>query len=256
MTTALLTDTVAERLAGAADFALLWGVDGVALRMVGRDRVPHVNGPAVLARLRETELDLLVADPGLFVGAAAERAVWLNEVATFDETAAFCRRLGCRTVRCGALDGAPGTAEALRMLGDAAAGAGLRLAVGNDAEGVATGAALAALLAETAHPAVGAEWRPAEALAAGETGGYAALLDAGVAVHAVEVRDLDPEGYGVTPGEGVVGWPETLAALAAAGFDGTLVLDLRDARDGEATLKSVGLRRATAMIRLARAARS
>ena len=253
MTTALLTDTVAQNLASAADLALLWGVDGVALRSVGRDRVPHVNEAAVGARLRETELELLLVDPGLFAPGSG-RAVWMNEVAAFDETAAFCRRLGARTVRCGALDGGPGAVDALRALGDAAAAAGLRLAVGNEAEGAATGAALAELLVAVAHPAVGADWRPAEALAAGETGGAEALVAAGVPVFAAEMRDPDAAGVDQTPGEGSVGWAETLATLAAAGFDGPLVLDLRGARAADASRRTVGLRWATALIRLARAA--
>lgn len=256
MTLALLTDTVAEGLASALDFALLWGADGVALRTVGRDRVPYVNEVAVGARLRETELDLLLVDPGLFGPEAAERAIWMNQVAAFDEVAAFCRRLDARTVRCGALDGGPGAADALRALGDAAARSGLRLAVGNEAGGAATGAALAELLATVGHPAVGAEWRPAEALAAGEAGGVTALLDAGVPVFAAEMRDPTADGQDRMPGEGGVGWPETLAALAAAGFDGPLVLDLRAARGAEERLRTVGLRWTAAAIRLARGARS
>ena len=256
MTTALLTDTVADGLASALDLALLWGADGVALRTVGRDRVPHVNQAAVEARLRQSELDLLLVDPGLFGPEAAPRSVWMNEVAAFDETAAFCRRLGGGLVRCGALDGSAGAVDALKALGDAAAQAGVRLAVGNERGGAATGAELAQLLAAVGHPAVGAEWRPVEALAAGETGGAAALLDAGVSVFAAEVRDATTDGEPRPPGEGDVGWSGALSALEAAGFDGPLVLDFGAARGGPERVRTVGLRWTTAVIRLARAARS
>lgn len=256
MTTALLTDTVADRLAGAVDFALLWGLDALALRTVGGERVPHVNEAAVGARLAESELDLALVDPGLFEAPAASRAGWMNEVAMFDETAAFCRRLGTRTLRAGALGGGDVARDALRALGEAAAPHGLRIAVGNDAEtGVPTGAALARLLADVGHAAVGADWRPAAADAAGETptDGLAALLDAGVPVWSAEVRDR-ADGADVSPGEGRFRWPAMLAALAAAGFDGVLALDLSDWRTRGARIGPAGLRASTALIHLVRAA--
>ena len=257
MITALLTDSVADRLAGAVDFALLWGLDALALRTIGGERVPHVNESALGARLFDSELGIALVDPGLFDASAASRVVWMNEVETFAETIAFCRRLGGRTVRTGALGGAPGARDALRALGDAAAPHGFRIAVGNNAgTDVATGAALAALLAEVAHPSVGADWRPAEAAAAGETppDGLAALVAADVPMWSVEVRDRTDGGEAL-PGEGTFGWPAMLATLAGAGFDGVLALDLAAWRAEGARIGPVGLRAATALVYAIRAAR-
>lgn len=259
----LLTDTVTPDLGRAVRYALLWGLEGVVLRTVGGpgERVPFVNEARVRARLDEAELPVAAVDPGLFEAAPARRAAWMNDLASFAETAAFCRRLGCGLVLVGAL-AEPGAvrdeaaaSEVLRRAGDAAAREGLRLAVRNDADGAcASGEALAALLARTAHPAVGAAWHPADAVEAGHdpAAGLGVLLDAGVSVLYVAVRDGAVEEGGWTPrlpGEGAVGWPGQLEALARAGFDGPLGL----AVEGEPAAKA-GLHAAGALIAMLRAA--
>ncbi|HEX8299020.1 MAG TPA: TIM barrel protein [Rubricoccaceae bacterium] len=256
----LATDSVTDDLARAVGYALLWGLEGVAVRTVGGERVPFVNEAALRRRLTDSEMPLAVADPGLFEGDAGRRAVWLNDVAAFDDTAAFCRRLECRVVRIGAL-GAGGDdearAEGLRALGDAASRHGLRLAVRNEAgTAVATGAALADLLARANHPAIGADWQPAEALAAGEAplDGLDALLSTPGRVACVAVSDVQTAEDGArvdaVVGEGELAWPEMLARLAAAGFDGPLALDVPGRPSGPA-----GLASGSALVRLVRAAR-
>ncbi len=259
----LATDSVSDDLARAVGYALLWGLEGVAVRTLGGERVPFVNEAALRRRLEESEMPLAAADPGLFEGDARSRAVWLNDVAAFDDMAAFCRRLGCQVVRIGALaDVPPGGSsdadtsvrvEALRMLGDAAQRHGLRLAVRNDAAtAIATGADLAALLAAVEHPAIGADWRPLEAAHAGENilDGLEALL-AAAPVYCVAVRDEQAADDGarvdavVGAGEGM--WAEQIARLAAAGYDGPLALEVPARPAGPA-----GLASATALIRLVR----
>ncbi|HEX9951072.1 MAG TPA: TIM barrel protein [Rubricoccaceae bacterium] len=256
----LATDSVTDDLARAVGYALLWGLEGVAVRTVGGERVPFVNEAALRRRLADSEMPLAAVDPGLFEGDAGRRAVWLNDVAAFDDTAAFCRRLGCRVVRVGAL-GASGDddarIEALRALGHVATRSGLRLAVRNEAgTAVATGAALADLLARVDHPAVGADWRPAEALAAGEAplDGLGALLSEPGRVTCVTVVDVQTADDGVRVdaviGEGDLAWPEQFGRLAAAGFDGPLALDVPGRPTGAS-----GLASGSALVRLVRGAR-
>jgi sugar phosphate isomerase/epimerase len=268
----LVTDTVTPDLGRAVHYTLLWGLEGVVLRTVGGpgERVPFVNEARVRARLEAAELPVAAVDPGLFEGAPTRRAAWLNDLAAFEETAAFCRRVGCGLVLVGALAEPGGSAplaasaawdveaaaDVLRQAGEAAARAGLRLAVRNEAGGAcASGETLAALLARVAHPAVGAAWSPADAAGAGRdpAAGLAALLDAAVPVSYVAVRDGVGEGGAWAPrvpGEGAVGWSGQLEALARAGFNGPLALVV----EGEPAAKA-GLRGATALIQLVRAAR-
>lgn len=263
MTPAWTTDVVTPNLERAVHYTLLWGLEGVALRTVGGagDRVPFVNEAAVRRRLEDAELPVVAIDPGLLEGSWASRAGWLNDLAVLDEAAAFAQRVGCPVVRVGALGGegeghdADVAADALRRAGDVAAGRDVRLAVRNEAgTGLRTGAALAALLAATDHPAVGADWRPADALAAGEptAAGLGAILDAGAAVVCVSVRDGVPDGAGWTesaPGEGAVGWATQASRLVEAGFDGPAIVDALPAPPA-----STGLAASTALIRLLRGA--
>ncbi len=254
MTTAWTTDAATADAARAVRLTLLWGLDGVALRTVGGGRVPTITEGPLRRRLEEAELPVLTVDPGLFEGSAGARAGWLNDLDALDELALFCARFGCETVRVGALaadEHADGAADALRQAGERAERLGLRLAVRNQSEtAVATGAALAALLAEAAHPALGADWRPADALEAGEApvAGLAALAGVGAEVACVSVRDFVGGGPAVV-GAGQLGWDEHLAALADVGFDGPLVLDaIPD------PARTLGLASATALIRSARRA--
>ncbi|MDT0630552.1 TIM barrel protein [Rubrivirga sp. S365] len=265
MTPAWTPDVVTPNLERAVHYTLLWGLEGVSLRTVGGvgDRVPFVNEAAARRRLDEADLPVVAVDPGVLEGPWSARAGWLNDLALLDEAAAFAVRLGCGVVRTGALGGEGGpydadvAAGALRRAGDVAGARGVRLAVRNGAgTGLETGAALAALLSATGHEAVGADWRPSDALAAGEApgAGLDALLGAGVDVVCVGVRDgaVPPGGAGwaeAAPGEGAAEWADQLAALAAAGFDGPLVLDALPAPPAQH-----GLAAATALVRLARTA--
>lgn len=260
MTPAWTTDAATDDPTRAVRLTLLWGLEGVVLRTVGGGRVPNVTEGPLRRRLQEAELDVVALDPGLFEGAATARAAWLNDLDRLSEVATFGERFGCSLVRIGAL-GAPGgfdpvlAAEALRQAGERAASLGLRLAVRNEAGGaVATGADLAALLGAVGHSAVCADWRPADALQAGEdpARGLGALTTAGVSVACVGVRDgrvgertWDDE----VVGEGDVGWDPHLVALALAGVEGPLVIDALPE-----PARTTGLASATALIRSSRRA--
>lgn len=260
MTPAWTTDAATDDPTRAVRLTLLWGLEGVALRLVDGGRVPTVTEGPLRRRLEEAELDVVALDPGLFEGAATARASWLDDLDRLAEVAAFGERFGCALVRVGALAAPDGfdpalAADALRQAGERAASLGLRLAVRNEAgTAVATGADLAALLAAVAHPAVGADWRPADAVLAGEdpASGLSALTGAGVPVVCVGVRDgraVGDEWEDEVVGEGGVGWDAHLAALARAGVEGPLVIDALPE-----PARTTGLAASTALIRSARRA--
>lgn len=274
MLLALLTDSVTPDLDRAVRYALLWGIESVVLRTVGgsRDRVPHVNEARLRRRLDEAELPVAAVDPGLLEGPHGARAAWMNDLAAFDDTAAFCARIRCPLVIVGALAGPVAASHAAAAAGAALSGvaapaarAGLRVGVRNAAHsGCASGETLAetiigartACATEDERRAIGAAWSPADALEAGADPGTGlnALVDAGVPVHAAFVRDgsMGADGWeAAPPGEGDVGWPAQLRRLAEAGFDGPLVLEVDARPAGRA-----GLHAATSLIALARAART
>ena len=254
-----LSDRVTPDLDRAMHYTLLWGLEGVVFRTVGGadDRVPFVNERKVQRRLAEHDLACAAADPGVFEGDVSDRLVWMNERAELAETFAFCKRIGCSTVITGALAqtelDAAGAGAALRSAGDAAARAGIVLAVRNEAStACASGEALAAVLAAADHPNVRAAWSPADALEAGHdpSEGLAALAGR---VALVLVRDGEVrEGAWAkaVPGEGAVGWEAQLGGLLASGYDGPLCLLVSEYPRAQA-----GAREAHAMIQLARKAR-
>ncbi|WP_412060328.1 sugar phosphate isomerase/epimerase family protein [Rubrivirga sp. IMCC45206] len=253
MTLAWTTDAATADAARAVKLTLFWGLDGVALRSLGGARVPDIAEASLRRRLEDDDLPVIALDPGLFEAPASARAAWLNDLDRLAEVAAFGDRIGCSLIRVGALGG-PGSAEALAQAGDRAAALGLTLAVRNEAGTLApTGAALGALLADVGHEAVGADWRPADALDEGEppAEGLAAVLASGAAIACVGARDGVPGDAWEERqiGEGAVGWPGHLAALAAGGFDGPVVID-----GLPKPVRASGLASATALIRAARAA--
>lgn len=255
MLPAWITDTVTPDLDRALHYTLLWGLEGVVLRTVGRhgDRVPYVNEAKLKRRLAEHELPAVAVDPGLFERPAAERGAWMNDLALLPDVLGFCERIGCERVIVGALPGEEGpTAEGLGRAADSAARHGVRVAVRNEAGGRATAVEVAAVLDAAGRADVLACWSPADALEAAEPA-VEGLRALGGRIGLVVVRDgaMTTAGWEPRPlGEGAVGWEDVLRALHAQGYDGPLCLDLRDleaAKDG--------LAEATALIRLARQAR-
>ena len=261
MLPAWLTDTVTPDLDRALHYTGLWGLDGLELRTVGRERVPHANERKLRARLDEHELAVAALVPGLFEGPMSDGAARLNELALLAETIAFAGRVGGRVVVASAFAAEPdfdraAAADLLRRAGDDAGRAGVTLALLPESDGQhPTATALAALIDAADHPAVGAAWAPADALRAGESpeAGLAAL---GRRVAHVRVRDghAGPGGAwaDAVVGEGAVGWPAVLRGLAAQGYTGALSLEVHPA--GDLPAPKAGLRSATFLVREARAA--
>lgn len=259
-----LTDSVTPDLSRAMHYTLLWGLEGVVLRTVGKpgNRVPFVNEQQLRARLTEAELPVVAVDPGLFEGSVGEKAAWLNDLMLLRDIASFCNRIGCGMILSGALAG--GAAEfdmessaiVLREAGEIVHQYGIVMAVRNDAaSGCSSGPRLADLVTAVGHPAVSAAWSPAEAVQAGfnPLEGLDAVLDGG-RIAMVVVRDgtMDSSGWvDRTPGEGRVGWAAHFDRLAEVGFAGPACLEVR----GETPAKQ-GLAHATALIQQIRLART
>ncbi len=252
-----LTDTVTPDLDRALHYTHLWGLEGLVLRTLGRagDRVPFVNEAKLRRRMAEHEMPVAAVVPGMFEGDVSDRIAWLNELASFEETLAFCLRIDCPCVLVSAFrPGAPveAVASALRRAGEAAARRGVVVGVCNEWDGAfPTARALGSVLEVVAHPAVGAAWSPADARRAGEpaTEGMEALQG-----RLTFVRCLDGRGEGeawrpTALGEGEVGWGEVLRCLRADGYEGALGLEVTTTPRPRA-----GLRDATALLKTLRAA--
>ncbi|WP_457653662.1 sugar phosphate isomerase/epimerase family protein [Rhodocaloribacter sp.] len=250
-----LTDTVTPDLDRALHYTHLWGLEGLALRTLGRagDRVPFVNEAKLRRRIAEHEMPVAAVVPGMFEGDVSDRIAWMNELAAFEETLAFCRRIDSPLVLVSAfLPGAAVEAAAgvLRSAGETAARHGIVVGVCNEWAGAfPTARALAAVLDAVAHPAVRAAWSPAEALRAGEPAraGVEALRGR---LAFVRCFDGAGEAWRPTPlGEGGVGWGEVLGRLRATGYEGPVSLEVTTEPRPRA-----GLRDATTLLRMLRAA--
>ncbi len=254
----LLTDSVSSDLGRAVHYALLWGLEAVELRSIGgpMNRVPNVNEQKVRRRLVENDLPAVAVVPNLFEGEIADRAGWLNDLATLDETLQFCARLDCPRIIVSSFLGVAtdaaveSAADALRRAGDRAARMNIELCVLNSEGGMAsTGDVLAQLLEAAGHDAIRAAWDPAAAAMAGEN--PARALDAlATNVGYVRCRNVGEAGNGWEPraiDKGAVDWQIQLARLKEAGFDGPVSLEV--ALEPRA---KTGLHDATALIGLIR----
>ena len=257
-----LTDTVTSDLGRALHYTLLWGLQGVELRTVGGadDRVPQVNVSQIRERLRADEMLPAAVDPSMFAGPADSRALWLNELATFDETLRLCRQIECPRVVVSSFAGGASSevasepaVQALQRAGEAAAEYGITIAVLNEIDMAhPTADALAALLDAVDHPFVQAAWHPAQALRAGENpaDGLAALGERIALVRCADGRRT-PDGWVEEPfDDGDIDWEAQIQSLHALDYRGPLSLEV----NVEPRPKT-GLHSATRLIRLIRGAR-
>lgn len=259
----LLTDSITSNIERALRYAMLWGVEGVTLRMVESARVPHINESKVRNQLDNTEMTLAAISPGLFEADVRERLTVLNDLMLLDETLSFCKRFDCSLVLVSGF-AMPDTGDALTLCLEKAAdllqkaGAraekqGVSLAVMNELGGlVPTGTALAGLLAQVAHPFVKAAWSPVDALRAGEPQniGIQAIAPHTIYVQAQDGRFKKSHWEPSVFGEGEIDWRMQLSTLHHAGFSGGIALNLEVEPKAKA-----GLYGATALIKTIRQAR-
>lgn len=275
MIPSLLADSVTFDIDRAVHYALLWGLEGLELRAVGgpNDRVPFVNESKIRGRLLEGDLPVVAVHPPTFLGRIDDPAGRLNDLAQFEETLNFCRRLNCPRVVVSSfrLDGSDqddqnanpthkaidqqtatdeqwtAAAAALRQAGERAVRAEVTICVLNESGFVAPdGRRLAELLDVVDSGAVVAAWNPADALLAGEEPS-AGLEHLRGRVGIVRCRNGVATGNGWEPrsiDSGEINWPDQIQRLAEVGFDGPLSLDIEV--EPKATW---GLRDATTIIR-------
>lgn len=231
-----LTDTVTSDIDRSLHYTLLWGLESVELRTVGSqgDRVPFVNEAKLKRRLAEMDVPVAAIVPGLFEGAAEDRAEWLNEIASFGETLQFCQRIECGIVvvsafSAGSAASIDNVVEALSRAGREAARRDVRIAVLNEQEmGFPTGASLAGLLAKVDLPNVGAAWNPVAAVQKGENPAEGLrALDGRVMLVRCADGGFTSGRWAYKPlGEGSVDWPGQLKLLRDQGFAGPLSLEV------------------------------
>ncbi|CAN5622184.1 hypothetical protein BH23BAC4_BH23BAC4_05340 [soil metagenome] len=248
---ALLTDTVSADLGRSLRYLLLWGLDGVVLRVVGGEsrRVPHVNEAQVRHRLAEDELPLMAVDPGILMGAVEERADWLNDLTSLPESVAFCKRHACRRIiaECLPESADPNAAViALRRAADEVEKDAIVLCVRP------TGWASAPSGLDLLHSAASGSamrllWDPAAYVEAGGRLSDAPISCITPHIEMVVVRDVDESGgmVDVVPGDGRLKWDRHIHDLTLSGFDGPWVLEVRSERPAKQ-----GLKHADALIRM------
>ena len=238
----LLTDTVSPDVRHAVDSALLWGLETVALRTVGRERVPNTNEARLLRILIEAEMPVAWVDPGLFEGDAGNRVAALGDVEALRDLAPFCRRIDCSMVAVGALAASPReeseVAGLFRQLGTLAESLGLTVAVRNG-DTAPSAEELAALVRDVDHPAVGALWSVEASREAGDDLGESALALTEAGLMGVEAD----EGFLEASPEA-----SALEALAHKGFEGPVILTFSGVPED-------GLALSTELIRAIRLAR-
>jgi sugar phosphate isomerase/epimerase len=261
MIPSLLTDTITTNLDRALHYVLLWGLEGVELRSVGRatDRIPFVNESKLRRRLQELELPAVAVVPGLFEGDVADRPAWMNELAALEETLQFCRRMDCPRVVVSSFSRSdpdvPGAFEsaagALRQAGRRGNSYGVEICVLNESRMLAsTGGRLSSMI-ELAED-VSAAWSPAEAVVSGENP-LEGLGRLSGKIALVRCRNGEVLGNGWEPrtiDKGEIDWLEQIRQLESMRFDGPISLEL----SAEPRARQ-GLQDATKMIEYIRHAR-
>lgn len=258
MTPIFLTDTVTPDLERGLHYAMLWGMEGVALRMMGHERLPNTNEAKLRYHIEQTEMPMMAFSPGLFEGDVLENVLWMEDLMRLEDALHFAEKFDRPIMmtsgfarperpedRPKCLDRA---VDVLRKAGDRAAKRQITLAVQNEIEGLCpTGAALAELLTAVNHPNIRAGWSPYDAFMAGELpeeGAYA------IAPHAALVLARDGlfqknKWQETVIGEGHLGWPAQIRILKAGGFSGFVCLEMYLAPKGK-----MGLRTSTVLIHL------
>ena len=262
MQISIVADELSNDPETAFEIGLEWGVSHFELRGVYDRRVPRLSAHARrrLARAVETlGVTVTAISPGLFkIPFPADQPVhsnlgWMDEgffrawsdqralledhvVNLLPESLDFAAEVGAGFViafsfhRAGAPAGpAPaGVVETLAAAAEAAKARGLTLLVETEEGHWANSGALTAELLERAdHPALAANWDPANALIEGDVpfpAGYEAVRPY---VRNVHFKDVvrHPDGSWEIAAQGQVDWKGQIAALAADGYRGSIAIE-------------------------------
>lgn len=258
----IVTDELSGDPETAFELGLEWGVSRFELRGVHEARVPRISEHVRRRLLRAIEslgVTITAISPGLFkiplpaAEPARSNLGWMDEgffrqwsdarallrdhvENLLPESLDFAAEAGAAFViafsfhRGGhpAGDAPQEVVDTLRTAAEAAAALGLTLLIETE-EGhwANTGARTAALIERIAHPALAANWDPANALIEGDVpypDGYEAVRRHVRNVHFKDViRHAD--GSWEIAAQGQVDWAGQIAALATDGYDGAIAVE-------------------------------
>jgi sugar phosphate isomerase/epimerase len=258
----VVTDELSGDPETAFEIGLEWDVSRFELRGVHDRRVPRLGAHArrrLVQAVKSFGVTITAISPGLFKipfpadEPAHSNLGWMDEgffrawsdqrellrdhvENLLPESLDFAAELGAGFVivfsfhRAGAAAGpAPaGVADALAQAAEAASARGLTLLVETE-EGhwANSGALIADLLQRVGHPALAANWDPANALIEGDVpypAGYEAVRRH---VRNVHFKDVvrHPDGSWEIAAQGQVDWRGQIAALKADGYDGAIAVE-------------------------------
>ena len=227
---AVVTDEVADTLGDALALAAAWGITRVELREGARGRFPGFT-PAEVALLdgaRRDGVAITAASPGLFKGAVSDAARRADELTErLPRSLDLAVRLGIPVLIVFGFERVAGETEALRphvvdalrAAAEAAAQAGLVVAVENEpAFWADTPDECAALVEAVGHPALRLNWDPANLHWGGVVPTHEGLRTVLPHLAGLHVKDYYPPDPGApwrALGEGVTPWPDLLRWVAA-----------------------------------------
>jgi sugar phosphate isomerase/epimerase len=246
----IVTDEISPDLAVALRHGISWGIRLYELRCIGTQRVPHVDARtrSALARARrELDVHFTALSPGCFKCAIDDEAQTLRDSRdTLPRALDLACALGCPTVivfgfrrdratestaagsAAAERDAAERVAEVLHAAAVSAASRGLTIAVENEPGFFCdSGGRTASILAAAGHPALRANWDPANAFGCGGApfpDGYEALRPFIANVHAKDTREGSLVRC-VPLGEGLLDWRGQLAALRRDGGVGHVTVE-------------------------------
>jgi sugar phosphate isomerase/epimerase len=221
-----ITDELSPTLSEAFSHGLSWGVTRYELRMIADARVPFVS-PAdtrvLRDALRNDGIRITALSPGIFKREPRDADGIARELRdALPRTLDLALELGAPLVitfgfqRSGDPDGEARAVDAMQRAADAAAGAGIALAVENEPGYFCdSGSNTARFIERVGSPFLKANWDPANAVGTGEDPypeGYEALKPHIVNIHAKDTAEGSLVRC-VPIGEGIVDWRgQTLAA--------------------------------------------
>ncbi len=262
MKISIVADELSNDPETAFELGLEWGVDAFELRGVFDRRAPRIE-PHLRRRLiravRQFGVSITAVSPGLFKiplpGPAPDRSNlgWMNKSLDLawsqahrlladhidnlvPETIDFASEVGARMLIVfsferrgdGSAGVPPAAVEALARAGEAAARAGMTLAIETEEGHFAnTGSRTAALVRAIGLDNVGVNWDPANALIDGDVpypDGYLAVRPHLKNVHFKDV-EVDADGRWRIVDKGGVDWLGQIAALARDGYDGAIAIE-------------------------------
>jgi sugar phosphate isomerase/epimerase len=226
----VVTDEVSNDLAEALDLGAAWGITRFELREGAERRFPFFR-PDEVRRVEDAIRRggrVTAVSPGLFKGAADDEARLRAELEdTLPRSLELAVRFACPVLIVfgfARYEGEPAenrrrARRALARAADAAAAAGLVVAIENEPDfWVDRPRETAALLAEVGHPALRANWDPANLQWGGCTPShddFAVLRPFVANVHVKDYAPSNPARPWPPVGQGEMAWPEMLRWIAA-----------------------------------------